>query len=457
MSSLDLAVIGNCMIAALVDRRARIVWCCFPRFDGDPVFCDLLDGGRKADDGSGSFAIELVGQCPASRATSTTPPCWSRCLRTATTTRSRSSISRRASSISTARSVRPLIRRRCARCTGGRASACVLRPRFDWGAREPELTRGCNHLRFVGPSQTVRLTTDAPMSYVVEETPFAVDRPMSFFFGADEPLRSETDATAREFLEDTTSILARLGALALHPVRLAGSGDPRRDHAEALQFRGDRRHRRGAHDLHSGGAGHRAQLGLPLSAGCATPTSSSRRSTGSAPPGRWRTISAYIANIVDDVGQCRADSTCRRSSASRARPTSRSVSRPALPGYRGMGPVRVGNAAYTQCRTTSTARSCWRRPIIFFDQRLIRPGDERLFDASRAARTARAVAVFDQPDAGPWELRTKASVHTFSSVMCWAACDRLARIAPVLGRDDRARIWRCAGRPACARSSKRAP
>ena len=35
----------------------------------------------------------------------------------------------------------------------------------------------------------------------------------------------------------------------------------------------------------------------------------------------------------------------------------------------------------------------------------------------------------DQPDAGMWELRTRARVHTSSSLMCWAACDRLAKIA----------------------------
>jgi GH15 family glucan-1,4-alpha-glucosidase len=54
----------------------------------------------------------------------------------------------------------------------------------------------------------------------------------------------------------------------------------------------------------------------------------------------------------------------------------------------------------------------------------------------------RALAVFDQPDAGLWELRGSLRVHTFSSVMCWAACDRLSRIAARLGIDDRARAWR---------------
>jgi hypothetical protein len=36
-ASLDLALIGNCAISALVDRQGGIVWCCMPRFDGDPI------------------------------------------------------------------------------------------------------------------------------------------------------------------------------------------------------------------------------------------------------------------------------------------------------------------------------------------------------------------------------------------------------------------------------------
>jgi len=40
-----------------------------------------------------------------------------------------------------------------------------------------------------------------------------------------------------------------------------------------------------------------------------------------------------------------------------------------------------------------------------------------------------------------WESRTRKHVHTFSAVMCWAACDRLARIAAHLGRAERAQHW----------------
>jgi len=41
---LDLAVIGNGRTAALVDPCSRIVWWCYPRFDGEPIFCRLLSG-----------------------------------------------------------------------------------------------------------------------------------------------------------------------------------------------------------------------------------------------------------------------------------------------------------------------------------------------------------------------------------------------------------------------------
>src|SRR3974390_2586546 len=44
---LDLAVVGNGRTAALVDPCARIVWWCFPNFDGDPIFCRLLSGAEE--------------------------------------------------------------------------------------------------------------------------------------------------------------------------------------------------------------------------------------------------------------------------------------------------------------------------------------------------------------------------------------------------------------------------
>ena len=56
-------------------------------------------------------------------------------------------------------------------------------------------------------------------------------------------------------------------------------------------------------------------------------------------------------------------------------------------------------------------------------------------------RRQQCLARFDQPDAGIWEFRGRAEIHTHSAVMSWAGCDRLARIAHRLGQADREAFW----------------
>ncbi len=65
-------------------------------------------------------------------------------------------------------------------------------------------------------------------------------------------------------------------------------------------------------------------------------------------------------------------------------------------------------------------------------------------DSSGAWSTwaSRPPELYASPDAGLWELRGSTHVHTFSSVMCWVACDRLAKIARRLGITEPAQRWR---------------
>ena len=112
-----------------------------------------------------------------------------------------------------------------------------------------------------------------------------------------------------------------------------------------------------------------------------------------------------------------------------------------LAGYRGMGPVRVGNAAYAQIQHDAYGQIVLSNAQAFFDERLYRPAGEEDF-ASLEEVGERAWAMHDQPDAGLWEFRTRTSVHTYSAVMSWAACDRLGNIAATLGLTHRADFWR---------------
>ncbi|HET7370701.1 MAG TPA: glycoside hydrolase family 15 protein, partial [Gammaproteobacteria bacterium] len=112
-----------------------------------------------------------------------------------------------------------------------------------------------------------------------------------------------------------------------------------------------------------------------------------------------------------------------------------------LPGYRGHGPVRVGNQAYAQIQNDVYGAAILAATHLFFDERLAHPGDESLFQRLEALGET-AAKLYCKADAGPWELRKSARVHTFSSVMCWVACDRLSKIAARLGLTERQVYWR---------------
>jgi GH15 family glucan-1,4-alpha-glucosidase len=126
-----------------------------------------------------------------------------------------------------------------------------------------------------------------------------------------------------------------------------------------------------------------------------------------------------------------------------------------LPGYRGMGPVRFGNQAYEQVQHDVYGSAILSAAHIFFDKRLVHGDLEGLFHRLEPLGE-RAVKMYDQPDAGIWEFRGRLEPHTFSAVMCWAACDRLARIATHIGLKARAQYWQEHARVIRAEILKRA-
>jgi GH15 family glucan-1,4-alpha-glucosidase len=442
MSSLDLAVIGNCMISALVDRRAQIVWSCFPRFDGDPVFSALLDSpeGQTDAEQKGVFAIDMVGMVS----------CEQRYLENTAVL-----VSRMTDSFGNIveitdfaprfkhfdRTFRPPMLVRRVHPVKGRPRIRVrLRPHFDWGGCPPNLTRGSNHLRFVGPDYSLRLTTDASVSYVQDERPFVVDRPISFFFGEDEPLRSETDTTARAFLDSTIDFW--------------------RDWVRSLSIPFDWQEPviRAAITLKLCNFEETGAIVAALTTSVPEAPHTQRNwdyrycwlrdayfvIQALNRLGTTKTMEeylTYITNIVDDMDAIPDQKDMPPLFSITRSPYLEEREATALAGYRGMGPVRVGNAAYTQIQNDAYGSVVLASVHAFLDRRLIRTGNRALFEHLEKLGQ-RAIEVFDQPDAGPWELRTKAAVHTFPSVMCWAACDRLAKIAQAMGREDRAAFWR---------------
>jgi GH15 family glucan-1,4-alpha-glucosidase len=112
---------------------------------------------------------------------------------------------------------------------------------------------------------------------------------------------------------------------------------------------------------------------------------------------------------------------------------------PNLRGYDGVGPVRIGNAAYTQRQhdvdgeMVLCLETMLTDPRVVWEDPTLAPLLERLVEE--------AIASFDLVDTGLWEYRTQPRHYTFSKAMCWVAAHRGAELAEFLGLSDRARKW----------------
>jgi GH15 family glucan-1,4-alpha-glucosidase len=440
MTDLNLGVIGNCSIAMLVDDAARIVWGGFPRLDGDPIFNALVNGTDPCHpdnpSGGGYFTIELANQTRSE-------PCYVPnsailCTRLHGDDGSAVEVVDFAPRFAQhARMFRPpLIVRRIFPLSGKPRVRIRLRPRFGWGSVRPRITTGSNHIRYVSDDLTVRLTTDAPLSYVVEERSFVLDMPANLIFGVDETLQSGIEEIARVFHEGTLE----------HWRNWVRSMSVPFDWQEESI---------------------RAAITLKLcnfeetGAIVAALTTSIPESPGSRRNwdyrlcwprdayfvvhalnrlGATRTMEEYLGYITNIVSENSEGLLRPVYGISRATDLEEREA-PALAGYRGMGPVRIGNQAYQQTQNDVYGSVILAATHVFFDKRLVRAGNLQLFERLEFLGR-QAIRVFDKPDAGLWELRNKFAIHTFSSLMCWAACDRLAKIARALHLPERETYWR---------------
>jgi GH15 family glucan-1,4-alpha-glucosidase len=312
----------------------------------------------------------------------------------------------------------------------------MLNPATDWGGAEAERTSGTNHIRYLLKPQPLRLTTDAPVIHLLEGRSFRIEKSLHFFLGPDEP-----------FAGNVTQVLASM----LHQT----SGHWRewvRGLAVPLEWQR---------------IVIRAAITLKLcqhdetGAIVAALTTSIPEAADSGRNWDYRycwirdayyTVQAlnrlgaldvlenylsYLRNIVD---QSKAGHIQPLYAVSGEAKLEERIAE-ALAGYRGMGPVRYGNAAFTQVQHDAYGQVILSNAQAFFDERLFRKATEEDF-ASLEKVGELAWTRHDEPDAGLWEFRTRTSVHTYSSVMSWAACDRLANIAAELGLTERAQLWR---------------
>ncbi|MBI3436362.1 MAG: glycoside hydrolase family 15 protein, partial [Proteobacteria bacterium] len=428
--SLDLAVIGNGRTAALVEPSTRIVWWCLPRYDGDPVFCRLLAGAD--DKGFTDVVLDRHADTQSAYMRNTA------IVVTELTDRDGNAI--RVTDFAPrfqnyGRMFRPPQLIRIIEPVAGVARITIrVRPTHRYGVPVEQRTAGSNHMRFWRDDVTMRLTTDAPLSYIEREAPFVLTRPVHLIFGADEPFEGMLQTTCREFADRTRHYWHEWVR------RLAFSFDWQEEII-------------------------RAAITLKLStfeetgAIIAALTTSIPEAPGS---GRtwdyrfcWLRDAYFVVRALNRIGATRTMEefisyilTITAEHPETLRAVYGVVPSDALDehvaqslaGYRGDGPVRIGNAAAAQDQHDVYGSIILAAAPMFFDRRLPRQGDASLFHRlERMGEQAARLATV--PDAGIWEFRGRQRVHTHSASMCWAGCQWLQAIAAHLGLDARARHW----------------
>jgi GH15 family glucan-1,4-alpha-glucosidase len=411
----DLGLIGNCQFSALVERTGDVVWCCLPRFDSEPVFSSLLD-----HENGGRFGVRTVDGAAGKQGYIANTNVLETTFQTADGSFRVLDFAPRF--LQYERIFHPTQLFRIIEPLGGTPYVRVnCAPKIGWSKASPATLKGSNHLEFDGFAGPLRLTTDVPLSYL-EGKPFALTERRHLALTWGPPIEEALPPLCDRFLGETIRYWQRW---------VKQCNIPPLYQREVI----------------------RSALALKLhcfedtGAIVASMTTSIPEAAGSGRTWDYRycwlrdayyvlgafrrlghfeereSFTQYLLNIVAGTPALKLSPLYRVDGTS-------DLDERVLenwPGHGGDGPVRVGNAAALHVQNDIFGEMVLALAPIFLDERFAAERSEAAFDLlERLAR--QAISVVGTPDAGIWEYRTRWVPQTFSSLMCWAAADRMSRI-----------------------------
>lgn len=434
VKNLELAVIGNCAYSAIIDQKSQIVWSCFPRFDGDPIFCSLLKRSTQTSNDIGFFDIRMSDFVKSEQQYIKNSAVLSTKLFD-----SHGSILEIIDFVPRfemlEREFRPyMLIRKLSPIAGFPRAQIRIRPTFGYGWGTPEKTRGSNHVRYLLSNSTIRLTTNAPISYIVDEVVFEIAEPIYLILMPDESLKSPIIETAESFLSKTLKDWRSwIKSLTI----------PFEWQEQVI----------------------RAAIALKLSnfeetgaivASMTTSIPDSEQGKNHDYRYCWLRDSFQIVSCLNGLGTVQTVENYLRFLSNvmtqldegsflppifgvslETRLFEKDMHR--LPGYRGVSPVKLGTREAEKIQNDIFGPLILSLAQVFFDERFQFGGEQILFSKMESLGR-RAIQAYKEPDYGP-RGRSDLAIHTYSSVMCWAACDRLGKIASKIGETKRADYW----------------
>ena len=436
MSQLDYGLIGNCQTSALVSKRGNIEWCCMPRFDDESIFASLID-----EEKAGFWSIE-----PATEdGTQKNWECRQHYLRNTNVlvtvfTEAGGDQFELIDFMPRYEEVngyyRPPQLMRILRLIKGMPRIVVrCRPRFGYGKEMPRITPLSGGIQYLGENHSLYLKSDVSISHIQSETPFELKESKHFVLSYGLPFQGMLKFGTEEQLDRTIAYWRNWAKHCNIPFEFQN---------EVL----------------------RSALTLKLhifeDTGAIIAATTTSIPEG-AEVGRtwdyrycWLRDAYFVVTALNRLGQFEEmehfiqylQNICASEPSRVLQPVygiggeKDLVERelPWLRGFKGFGPVRVGNAAYKMDQHDVYGEMVLAITPTFFDRRLDRT------DQVQALRNVQqlveqAINCFDQPDAGIWEFRGVKRHSVFSKLMNWAAVDRGVRIAGHIGRHDLVTEW----------------
>jgi GH15 family glucan-1,4-alpha-glucosidase len=194
----DMGVIGNCSYLAYISKAGAVNWMCLPRFDSSFLFGSMLDPEK-----GGEFSITPVDRdyyTFQSYVKNTNILCTE--FITGDGKFRVTDFAPRFYQYD--RYYRPLMLIRKIELLDGNPFITVkCEPVGSYGTFRPEIVAGSNHIRYLNFDTQVRLTTNIPLTYIINNQPFILNETCYLAFTYGVPLEAPLESTAEDFLEKT--------------------------------------------------------------------------------------------------------------------------------------------------------------------------------------------------------------------------------------------------------------
>jgi GH15 family glucan-1,4-alpha-glucosidase len=417
---MELALIGNCAYQALIDGQASVVWLCWPRFDSSFVFGALLDeerGGVFSVEPDGPFEKTEQAYIPNTNIVRTVFHLPSGCFEVV-------DFAPRFKQYE--RSFKPaMLIRRLRRLSGEPVIRIRCRPTHDYGRINPDRHTASNHIQWHIPGAQLRMTTNVPLAYVVEESGFLLENEAWIVLTWGEPLEAELVETCTGFLSRTQAYWERWvkhtalpgqfqkevvrSALALKLHQYEDTGAITAATTTSLP--------------EYPGAGRNWDYRFCWLRDAYFTVRAMRRL------GHFDEMEAFLT-FLKNVAAAHERLQPVYAISGRAQLHEEELNH--LSGFEGNRPVRAGNAAYLQVQNDVYGEMLAALAPFYSDFRF----EEHVTEYSHrlVKRLLRRISdSMELPDAGIWEIRDDSRIHTFSLLFHWVGGTVAARIAERIG------------------------